>query len=274
MLSDKIRMIVAPSIAIALVGAPVVLTGCNRGGQDVPTSDDVDNAARNQGGSNASPDTTAGGGAGTTSNPGGGDSEESSYDEDGNPIISTEGGDIVVRTSEDGSYSTSDFIEGSAIYGRKVASVTNDYQFVKDGIGDWEMVALKDGDGYVFAGDEINSTTITLTADSYGTITVNGNPSAFGWQQYRDFPQLALGDIGKQMTITMELNDNGMLTVRQDADGQVMLFKKISSGQPVEQQPVEQQPVDQQPVEQQPVDTVPVVDQAQIEGAPEAEFGE
>lgn len=276
MLSNKLQKLIIPTVAIALMGAPIALAGCaGKDNQDVPTSEDVDNAARSQKGS-ASSSNGGGGGGGST---GGkqGDLDATAYDADGNPIISTEAGDIILRTSEDGNYSTSDFVLGSAIYGRKTAAITNDYQFVKDGIGTWEMVALKDVDGYVFAGSEIKPTSLTMTADNYGVLMVNGNESPFGWQQYKDFPQLALGDIGKQMTITMELNDDGMMTVRQDVDGQVMLFKKVSSGE-VAEQPAEQQPAEQvseqQPAEQ-PAEETPSVEASQIEGEPAVQtFGE
>jgi len=233
MISQKLHKVLAPSVAIALALTPLVMTGCG-GGPEAPTDADIEAAARDEA-SKKSNSSSAGGGGGAGSTPAGSgttgnasDGGSTAYDDEGNPILQTEAGDVVIRTSADGNYATNDFVEGSAIYGKKTASITNDYQFVTDGIGTWELVALKDADGYVFSGDELKPGTLAMTSDNFGTITVNGEENAFGWRQYKDFPQLALGDIGKRMTLTMELNDDGMLTVRQDADGQVMLFKKTS----------------------------------------------
>lgn len=267
MISQKLHKVLAPSMAIALALAPLVMTGCG-GSTDAPTDADMDAAAHNES-SKKSDSASAGGGGGAGApadggSEGGGDGS-TAYDDEGNPILQTEAGDVVIRTSADGNYATNDFIEGSAIYGRKTASVTNDYQFVTDGIGTWELVALKDADGYVFSGDELKPGTLAMTPDNFGTITVNGEENAFGWQQYKDFPQLALGDIGKRMTLTMEINDDGMLTVRQDADGQVMLFRKTNDTDNAvlqsAQQTVDmaQEPVDQAALQEQAAQTPEVV---------------
>lgn len=243
MLSHKLHMIIAPSMAISLMGMPLVLTGCGgNDSQDAPTTEDIEKAAREEQGGTAA-DASSGGGSGAAPAPEGGtQADEATYDENGNLVVPiNDGGEE--QTSADGSYATSDFTSGSAIYNQETVAITNQFQFVTDGIGTWEMVALKDSDGYVYAGGEINPTTMRIDANNTGVINANGTESAFGWQQYKDFPQLALGDIGKKMTLTMELNDNGMLTVRQDADGQMMLFQK-ASGAEAATDPAQAQPTD------------------------------
>lgn len=245
MRSKTFHRLMAPSVAIMLAISPLALAGCKKGG-DVPTSEDIDKAAKEeQGGADGVAQGGGGGGSGAPQDTGGG-SSETVYDAEGNPVS----GGSSTRTSANGQYSTNDFIEGSAIYNKATAEVTNQFQFSVDGIGSWEMVALKDEDGDVFAGEEIKPTTLVLTADNYGSITTDGKASNFGWKQYKDFPQLAMGDIEKQMTLTMELNDNGLLTVKQDVDGQVMLFQKASGSEQQQQQaeaPAQQEQVEQAP---------------------------
>lgn len=221
--SDSLRKMVAPSMAMAIAVSPIALTACSGNKTDAGDGSDV----------------AVGTTDGNTSQTTGGDTTviisddqdgatTSVVDENGNAVYPTEDGYATEKVSADGNYSTSDFVEGSAIYGRNTAAVTNQYQFVSYGIGTWEMVALKDGDGNIFAGEEINPTTLSMSADNLGVITTGDSTYPFGWQQYKDFPQLAMGDVGKHLTLTMEINDDGMLTVRQDADGQTMLFRKVS----------------------------------------------
>lgn len=257
MLSHRTHKVIALPMALALIGAPVVLAGCDNGGQDVPTAEDMDNAAREEQGAQ----TTSGSGGDAVAPATQGDTE--GQEGEGTPATQGET-TTAVQTSADGSYSTTDFVSGSSIYGRSTAAKTNDFQFVVDGIGTWEMVALKDDMGYVYAGDEINPTTLRMGENKLGTISVNGQDSQFGWQQYKDFPQLAMGDIGKRMTLTMELNDAGMLTVRQDADGQVMLFRKVGGQETVTDMAAQQ--------EQQPADQP--IEQPQTEGIPMTAFGD
>lgn len=256
MLSHKLHKIIASSMALALVGTPIALVGCRGEQPDVPTAEDIDKAAIEDGGNGTSDGGSAGGGTVAPAPQG---SSEAEYDEDGNLIVPTDSDGSAsgsVQTSADGNYSTADFVEGSAIYGKQTATITNGFSFNADGIGTWEMIALKDENGYVYAGDEIKPTTLRMGANNLGTISTDGKESAFGWQQYKDFPQLALGDIGKQMTLTMELNDDGKLTIRQDADGQVMLFQKSGGAETVaDMAPVEQPAAETAPVEGAPVAT-------------------
>lgn len=204
-----VTAIAAASMSWALAGCALLGSGDD---DYVPTTDDIIEARDEEARKAAGQDGQAqqqGGAAGTT---------------DAAP--QAQGGGLQHTQSSDGQWSTDDFFEGSGIYNTSVAHVSNDYVFAEDAVGAWTMVALLDDQGQVMAGVDVSQTGLTIRADGTGIMVVDGAGMDVSWTQYKDFPQVAMGVIDNEYIVTMELNDSGRLTVRQDIDGQMMLYAR------------------------------------------------
>lgn len=142
---------------------------------------------------------------------------------------STASGGGTSTTSDGSSHSKDDFYGGSGLYGTNAMMQTNDYSFEKDGVGTWRLDALMEGDGTILDGNSISSATLELAKGGQGTLNTDAGDRTIIWSQYKDFPQMAMGTFDDTYVVTMEINDAGKLTVKQDVDGDIMLFTKTNA---------------------------------------------
>lgn len=209
-ISSARQAIAAILLGTALAVAPLVLSAC--GGQ--PEDEQVDTGDGQTGKANR--DEVGQGGSGSESGSGG-SSEDSS------------GGSVTTSSDSEASHAEDDFYGGSGLYGTDVMQKTNDRSFDGDGIGTWRLEAIMEGDGTILDGNSISSATLELAEDGSGTFTTDTGERHVSWVQYKDFPQLAMATFDDAYVATMELNDAGKLTVKQDVDGDIMLFAKTNS---------------------------------------------
>ena len=211
------QAIAALLLGTTLAVAPIALTACEPQGEDqVDTSDgQTEKANKDEIAGRSGNNGSDGVGSGSGSNSGSGGSESS--------------GGSTSTTSDGASHSEDDFYGGSGMYRTTTMTKTNDYSFEKDGIGTWRLDAIMEGDGTILDGNSISAATLELREEGLGTFSTDAGNRAVGWAQYKDFPQMAMGTFDDTYVVTMELNDAGKLTVKQDVDGDIMLFTKTNA---------------------------------------------
>lgn len=213
----KSKLILAPVVAAGLAFAMLPLAACSFGGGDdaVPTEQDIEESA-DSGKTNKKKESGGqsggSGGGGNTGNGSAGGSQEPAEAE------------IITNTI----YTPDDFMGQSGIYNSEITQVTNAFSFNVEGLGTWKLIGIMDENGKIYDGEAVDgNTTITLLEGGYGSFNQGESAKELVWTQYKDFPQLGMGNIDGHEVLTMEINNQMHLTAKQDTDGQIMLFEKV-----------------------------------------------
>ena len=87
---------------------------------------------------------------------------------------------------------------------------------------------MLDANGTVTTAAERGPMALTFRGKG-GTVETEREKLPLTWSQDDETPQLAHGDLGDDVAdvVSMDLNDDGRLVVRQGAMGRVLLFAKV-----------------------------------------------
>ena len=104
----------------------------------------------------------------------------------------------------------------------------NDKVFEVDALGSWKLLGVLDANGTVTTAAERGPMALTFRGKG-GTVETEREKLPLTWSQDDETPQLAHGDFGDDVAdvVSMDLNDDGRLVVRQGAMGRVLLFAKV-----------------------------------------------
>lgn len=214
----KSKLILAPVVAAGLAFAMLPLAACSFGGGDdaVPTEQDIEESADSGKTNEKKQSGGQSGGSGGSENTGNGSA--------GGSQEKPAEAEIITNTI----YTPDDFMGQSGIYNSDVTQITNAFSFNVEGIGTWKLIGVMDENGKIYDGAAVDAnTTITLLEGGYGSFNQGESSKELVWTQYKDFPQLGMGNIDGREVLTMEINNQMHLTAKQDTDGQIMLFEKV-----------------------------------------------